>query len=405
MISAVIFSLSYIGIALGKIPGITLDRTGIALLGAIGMVAFGVITPEKAFAAIDLPTILLLYSLMIISAQLRLGGFYTWIASKTALLFSRPKLFLGAVMAISALLSAILANDIICFSFTPVLASSLIEAKLNPLPYLIGLAVSSNIGSAATLIGNPQNMLLGQVGHIPFDEFLLWCGPPSCISLIISFIIILLIFRKSMHLQSVTWSPKPEFSLPVFNSWQSAKGIIAVVVLVTLFFTAVPREISAVSIAGLLLCSRRMKTREILGLVDWHLITLFCALFILIQGISSDNHLHFIANRLKQGGMDFHNLTLLAPVTALLSNIFSNVPAVMMLIPLLDHRNPEEWYTLAVSSTFAGNFLLMGSIANLIVVEQAEALGIQIRFKDHARVGMPVTLVSLLILILWDILW
>ncbi|RPJ12583.1 MAG: anion transporter, partial [Deltaproteobacteria bacterium] len=155
MTALVIFILSYIGIALGKVPGLVMDRTGIALLGAIAMVVFGVITPESAFHAIDLPTILLLYSLMIISAQFRLGGFYTWAAKKITSQAARPKIFLLLTMFVSAVLSALLANDIVCFAFTPVLAVALLDARLNPLPYLLGLAISSNIGSSATIIGNP----------------------------------------------------------------------------------------------------------------------------------------------------------------------------------------------------------------------------------------------------------
>ncbi len=178
MVAVTLFCLAYVGIALGKIPGLAIDRVGVALLGAIGMVVFGVVTPESAVQSIDLPTILLLYSLMIISAQLRLGGFYTWVALKIVPFYAHPRLFLLSIMSVSALLSAILANDIVCFAFTPVLALSLIEAGLNPLPFLIGLAVSSNIGSAATIIGNPQNMLIGQTGHLGFAQFFFWCGPP-----------------------------------------------------------------------------------------------------------------------------------------------------------------------------------------------------------------------------------
>ena len=196
MTAVTIFCLAYFGIALGKIPGLVIDRVGVALLGAIGMVVFGVVTPESAVKSIDLPTILLLYSLMIISAQLRLGGFYTWIALKIVPFYARPRLFLLVTMLVSAFLSAILANDIVCFAFTPVLALSLLESGLNPLPFLIGLAVSSNIGSAATIIGNPQNMLIGQTGHLNFTQFFFWCGPPSLLALFVSYLIILWIYQE-----------------------------------------------------------------------------------------------------------------------------------------------------------------------------------------------------------------
>jgi Na+/H+ antiporter NhaD/arsenite permease-like protein len=401
MIAAAIFSLAYLGIALGKIPGLIIDRVGVALLGAIGMVVFGIVSPESAVRAIDLPTILLLYSLMIISAQLRLGGFYTWMALKIVPFYTHPRLFLLLTMLLSALLSAILANDIVCFAFTPVLALSLIEGKLNPLPFLIALAVSSNIGSAATIIGNPQNMLIGQTGHLDFARFFSWCSPPALLALFAGYLIILWIYRHRIYDQGQkTYAQRRQPRQP-FNKWQTSKGIFAVGILILLFFSPIPREISAIGIAGILLCSRKMKTRDIIGLVDWHLITLFCALFVIIHGVSQTDYPDLIMNRLAHMGMDLRNLPVLTGVSGIFSNFFSNVPATMLLIPFLDPLEPVQWYTLSLSSTFAGNLFLLGSIANLIVVEQASNFDIKITFSQHAAVGIPVTLVSFLILLAW----
>jgi len=401
MTALIIFTLSYAGIALGKIPGLTIDRTGIALLGAIAMVVFGGISPESAFHAIDLTTILLLYSLMILSAQFRLGGFYTWIARKIIPYSSRPNLFLLVIMAASASLSAILANDIVCFAFTPILAGALIKARLNPLPYLLGLAVSSNIGSAATIIGNPQNMLIGQTGNLDFWEFFLWCGPPSLLSLLFSCFIILWLYRGRVHLADEHATLPDNTIEQPFNSWQTTKGLIALMVLLFLFLLPFPREISAIGIAGVLLCSRKMKTRDITSLIDWHLISLFSALFILIHGLSESGYLHAAIEQLKILGVNLHSLPLLTGVSVVLSNVFSNVPAVMLLAGALDPQQPLQWYTLSLASTFAGNLFLLGSIANLIVVEQANAAGIRLTFLQHARVGIPVTAASLLILLFW----
>ena len=401
MLAVAIFCLAYLGIALGKIPGLVIDRVGVALLGAICMVVFGIVSLEGAARSIDLPTILLLYSLMIISAQLRLGGFYTWIALKIVPLYTRPRFFLLVTMLVSALLSAILANDIVCFAFTPVLALSLIEAKLNPLPFLIGLAVSSNIGSAATIIGNPQNMLIGQTGNLGFARFFFWCSPPSLLSLFAGYLIILWIYRQKISDHGQKINTEPNRPKQPFNKWQTSKGIVAVLVLITLFFSSIPRELTAICIAGVLLCSRKMKTRDIMGQVDWHLITLFCALFVIIHGVSQNNYLEIVMNRLSGMGMDLHNLPALTGISVILSNFFSNVPATMLLVRFLDPLEPAQWYTLAVSSTFAGNLFLLGSIANLIVVEQASNFDIKITFSQHATVGIPVTLASLLILLVW----
>jgi Na+/H+ antiporter NhaD/arsenite permease-like protein len=404
MLVVIIFLLSYIGIALGWIPVLTLDRTGIALLGAIAMMSFGPLSLSDAVHAIDFSTILLLYALMIISAQLRLSGFYTWVALKITIFLERPRFFLAVMMTTSALLSAVLANDIICLAFTPVLCAVLLRSRLNPIPFLIGLAVSSNIGSAATIIGNPQNMLIGQMGELRFGAFLLWCIPPSLLSLGAGYMVVCRIYRNSFIRDRDKVSIETHQEWPAFNIWQSSKGIMAVIVLIILFFTDIPREISAIGIAGILLCSRKMKSRQIMHLVDWHLITLFFALFIIIQGVTVERIPDIIITTLNQRGIELRNTYMLTAISAIMSNLVSNVPATMLLIRFLEHGNPVQWYTLAVSSTFAGNLIVIGSIANLIVIEQAQNYGITIGFREHARVGVLTTLVSLLILIFW-IMW
>lgn len=405
----IIFSLTYAGIALGRIPGLNLDRNGIALLGAIAMTASGAVSIERAVKSIDVPTIVLLYSLMVISAQLRLGGFYTWIAEKISFILKKPKLFLFVLMAVSALLSALLANDIICLAFTPVLSYSLISAGMNPLPFLLALALSSNAGSAATIIGNPQNMLIGQTGGLHFASFTAWCLPPSVVALFLIYLIICHFYKKDLAALDNTSKP-PESEImniehleiwPEFNLWQSSKGIIAVILTVCLFFTEIPRELTALTVAGILLCSRKMESREILSLIDWNLITLLCALFVVIQGMEDAGLPAFFMTKLAETGADLTSLFNLTAVSTILSNIVSNVPASMLLIKFLDKSNPSEWYILAVSSTFAGNLILIGSIANLIVVEQASKFGITISFKDHAKTGVPATILSIIVLVFW----
>ncbi len=396
--AGLIFILTYLGVALGRIPGLTLDRTGIALLGAIGMVVSGAVPLKSAMQAIDLPTIVLLYALMIISAQLRLGGFYTWIATKCTTLLHHPRRFLFISMLLAGLLSALLANDIICLAFTPVLTLALIQARLNPLPFLIGLAMASNIGSAATIIGNPQNMLIGQMGQLNFFHFLSWCLPPVLVTFFASYCIICLLCREGFTLTDRAETSDLQDRWPVFNLWQTAKGVIAVTVLTVLFFTDIARELSAITVAGCLLCSRKLRSRQMMELVDWHLITLFCALFIVVQGIITENIPALIIEELGRRGINPTDYTNLAIISTIMSNLVSNVPASMLLIHFLDPAQPRQWYILALSSTFAGNLIVIGSIANLIVIEQAKKLGVNITFREHARIGVPVTLFSLLIL-------
>ena len=399
-LALIIFIITYLGVAIGRIPGLMLDRTGIALLGAIAMIVSGAVPLAEAMAAIDLPTIILLYALMVLSAQLRLGGFYTWVASRTTTLLDHPRLFLLASMLVAALLSALLANDIVCLAFTPVLCLALLKKGLNPLPFLLGLATASNIGSAATIIGNPQNMLIGQVGQLHFGSFLLWCAPPALLAMGGAYAILCRAYKKIFAAPSAPNAVDTISEWPEFDRWQSAKGLIAMLALVTLFFSPIPRELSAITVAGILLCSRQMHSRQIMELVDWHLITLFCSLFIVVHGITSREIPSQIMEAMAGHGVTITNLFALTGISTLLSNLVSNVPAAMFLVRFLDPGVPEQWYVLALSSTFAGNLVIIGSIANLIVIEQAKKFGVEISFKEHARVGVPITLFSLLVLVL-----
>ncbi|MEJ5347933.1 MAG: anion transporter [Desulfosoma sp.] len=396
-----LFLIAYIGVALGRIPGLALDRTGIALLGAMAMVAIGAMNTNEAMDAIDIPTILLLYGLMVLSAQFRLAGFYTWTALRIAGWLDHPKRFLLSLMLITAVFSAVLANDIVCLAFTPVLTVTLARKSLNPVPFLIAVAVASNIGSATTIIGNPQNMLIGQVGQLDFLNFFLWNIPVVGISLSAAYGLIVLLSRN----RTVLKEPLPQEALkeawPSFDGHQARKGLFYTTLLIVLFFSPVPRHVTALAVAGCLLCSRRMKTRSILGLVDWHLITLFCSLFILVGAVEKAGLPRMLMDSLNHHTVHITNPYLLTLISALLSNLTSNVPAVMLLSKFLPAHADELWYILAASSTYAGNLVTIGSIANLIVIEEAAVLGVTISFKEHARYGIPITLASLAALCFW----
>ncbi len=397
-----IFVVTYVLVAIGEIPGLALDRTGMALLGAVAMVAFGVLDTEQAMAAMDYPTLLLLFGLMVVSAQFRLGGFYTHVALHLTRWMDQPRRFLLAVMLVSAVLSALLANDIVCLAFTPVLCVALLKRGMNPLPFLLGLAASSNLGSAATIIGNPQNMLIGQVGQLHFGRFMAWCAVPSVLGLLAAYGVLVVMYRNR-------WSgaaPQPDVmsEWPAYDVWQTRKAWLVTVVLVGLFFTGVPRELSAMVAAGVLLCSRRLTTRSMLGLVDWHLITLFCGLFVVIRGMEVSGLPHRAVAWLATHGVFLSDPFTLTGVSVVLSNLVSNVPASMLLIKFLDPADPVPWYVLAVSSTMAGNLITIGSIANLITIEQARVHGVRIRFWEHARSGIPITLASLAVLAGWLLL-
>jgi Na+/H+ antiporter NhaD/arsenite permease-like protein len=396
-VTLLVFVFVYLGMVLGRIPFLALDRTGVALLGAIVLVATRRINAEQAASAIDVPTMALLFGLMVVSAQLRLGGFYDHLTRRIAAASLSPQALLALLLAVAGLLSAVLANDIVCLAMAPVLVEGCSRKRLNPVPYLLGLACASNVGSAATLIGNPQNMLVGQVLRVPFGGYLLDGVVPAAIGIVIVWGVIAWQFRGRWELES-RLDAVP--SAP-FNRWQSTKGLIVVTVLMGAFlFWHGPREVAALAAAGVLLMSRRMATRRMLGQVDWQLLALFGGLFVVNHALAATGGLERAWGGLAGAGLDVSSPGWLFVVTVVLSNLVSNVPAVMLLLPHASLQ-PLGGPILALASTLAGNLLLVGSIANLIVVDQAGRLGIKISWKQHARTGVPVTIGTLAVAWVW----
>lgn len=393
-----VFSVVYLGMILGRLPGLVVDRSGVALLGAVALLAGGALHSRQAWASVDMPTMSLLFGLMLVSAQLRLGGFYTLLARRIAAAkLTAPGLLL-LVMLAGAGLSAVLVNDIVCLAMTPILAEGTIRRGLNPVPFLLGLACAANIGSAATLIGNPQNMLIGQLGGLHFASFILDAFPPVLGALLAAWGIIALLSRGDWLLsRQVAPAPAVEF-----RPWPTAKGCLLMgAALVGFLFLDVPREVVALTVGGCVLLSRRTETRAVFGLVDWQLLLLFLGLFVVNHAVAESGLLARMFAGIRASGIDLAQPGWLFAVTAVLSNVISNVPAVMLLLPV--SPTPQDRLLLALVSTLAGNLFLLGSIANLIVAEQAAGLGISITWRKHLRVGLPVTLMSFAICGLW--LW
>ena len=396
----VIFLFVYLGMILGKIPGLALDRTGIALLGAIALLAFDRIDPRTAWDAVDVPTIGLLLGLMVVSAQFRLGGFYTFTTRRLASSKLRPELQLALLIAVVGILSALLANDIICLAMAPILVEGCAGQRLDPVPFLLALACAANVGSASTLIGNPQNMLIGQTLHLSFGGYLLVASVPSVFGLFTVWWVIKQRVGRNWH-KAI---PVPQVMAPELSPWQTTKGLLILGLLLLAFlFSRWPREVLALAAAGLLLASRKMASRQILGLVDWQLLLLFIGLFIVNHVLQSSGILAEMLASLQSAGINLRQPPWLFTVAVLLSNLVSNVPATMLLLPVASH--PLSGPILALATTLAGNLLIVGSIANIIVVDQAGRLNIKIAWLEHARVGVPVTILSLVFTAGWLWLW
>jgi len=399
----VVFGVVYLGMILGGLPFLQLDRTGVALLGAIALVALGALTPEQAALSIHLPTLLLLFSFMVISAQMRLGGFYTRVTLDLADLHVSPPALLALVIAVVGTLSAVFSNDVICLAIAPVLADACLARRLDPVPYLLGLACAANVGSAATLIGNPQNMLIGQVLELSFSGYFLEAIVPVLLGLAATWGI--LAWQTRGRWRTVLDDPPPErrHGYAVYDRWQTAKGLGVAGALVGAFLLSdVPREVAALAGAGLLLMSRRLHSHKMLGLVDWELLILFIGLFVVNHALAQTGLAALALAWLGAAGVPLSDTGPLFVVTLVLSNVVSNVPAVMLLLPAA--TEPFSGPLLALVSTLAGNLLIVGSIANIIVVDAARRRGIAIDWRTHARTGVPVALVTLCVTALWFVL-
>lgn len=383
---------------LGGLPFLQLDRTGVALLGAIVLIATQVISVDEAYRSLHSPTLILLFAFMVISAQLRLGGFYYWIARRIGALNTRPSILLGAVIGVAANLSAVFSNDVICLAMAPVIAEICIARRLNPKPFLIGLACAANIGSAMTLIGNPQNMLIGQSLKLSFGRYILITAIPVALSLITTWcLIVALKSRKGWIAEGFSTRPTDNAHIKEkepLDLWQTGKGLIVSVVLFAAFlFVPWPHDLMALAGAGLLMTSRRLHSRRMLGLVDWQLLILFMGLFVVNHALQQTELPARLVSVLGANGFDLRTQGPLFITSFVLSNLVSNVPAVMLLLPTT--AGEHAGVVLALSSTLAGNLLIVGSIANIIVVTEARRKGINIDWREHAKIGLPVTATTL----------
>ncbi|WP_316977112.1 SLC13 family permease [Shumkonia mesophila] len=395
-----VFVVVYLGMALGRWPGLAIDRTGVAIIGAIVLVVSGAVHGQAAFRFIDFPTIAVLFTLMVIAAQFAASGFFEWIGTGIAHGRVSQKVLLFHVVLTGGVLAALLTNDVVVWAMTPVLVQGLLRRGLNPRPYVIALACAANAGSAATVIGNPQNLLIGEYGGLGFWPFLLACGIPAAISLMVVYGVIL---KAPFGIGSAAAQTPAEDDAgrsAILKREPLAKALAATVALVIVFSVAEDRATWALAIAGALLLSRRLATRQMLSMVDWHLLLLFAGLFVVTGALGARPALiPGVVLAPLSGGP--YGTEALAAVALAGSNTIGNVPLVVFLLSVTGDWTDMALYSLALFSTLSGNFLIVGSVANIIAVERARALGVTIGFVDYAKIGVPVTVLSLLAAYAW----
>jgi Na+/H+ antiporter NhaD/arsenite permease-like protein len=395
-----IFLGSYIVFALGKFPGLKIDRPGAAIIGAVLMVAFRIVGAREALASVDFATIVLLFSMMLIAANLRQAGFFDWI-TEWSITRLRPHHLLPTVVAVSGVLSAFLVNDVVCLVLTPLVLHMARRLSLPPVPYLVALATASNIGSAATITGNPQNMLIGSLSGIPYVTFFRHLGPAALIGLVVDWAVIHWVYLRG-PVDRVRVADALADS--VFRHQRlRRKPVVVLAIVLGGFLLGVPAALMAAVGGALLLVTRTVEPRKVYDEVDWGLLVFFVGLFVIVGGADRAGLTAGLLQPIK--AWDLHRLPVFVAVTALLSNLVSNVPAVMLLrtiVPSFPHPM-AGWLALAMASTLAGNLTITGSVANIIVVERAAAGGVHVGFTEYFRVGLPVTLITLVVGVTW--LW
>jgi Na+/H+ antiporter NhaD/arsenite permease-like protein len=399
----VIFVLTYIGLAIGRIPGLRLNRTGIALLGAIGMMIVSRNSTSDTAAMVNWPTIFLLFGFFVISAQLRLSGFYDRVAEGVSARLATPERFLIYLIVATAGLSAFLNNDIVCYVLTPVVGAALVRKRIEPVPFLIALAAASNIGAAGTLIGNAQNMMIGSVAHLSFLSYMLWAFVPVAFGLCATYAVTRTC--KSAGPPAL----RPEDIEPVippceFDLYHAVKGLVILAVVIALFFTSVPREITILVAACVHFLSSKFRTEQLLALVDWPILLLFMALFVVSGTFQATGYGEEVVRWMEGIGFDPSRPSNEAVLTAGLSVLINNAPAVMILIKIVPIIHASNAYIMGVANSFAGNAVMTASVANIIVVQQARRQGIVISFGAFARQGLPITVAAIAGLIGWALL-
>jgi Na+/H+ antiporter NhaD/arsenite permease-like protein len=393
-----IFAITYFAIAAGRLPGFKIDRAAAAFIGAGLMIAFGVLGLPDAYRAIDFDTITLLLGVMIVVANLRLSGFFRFASEAIVKHARHPLTLLIAVVALTGILSAFLVNDMICLAMTPLVLDLVIQTKRNPIPYLLAIAMASNIGSTATITGNPQNVIIDGFSHIPYGKFAWTLSPIAAIGLLLTLLIISLAYPSEFW----TWErlasnlPSVRASKPLM-----IKSALVSFAMVVAFFAGVVPARAAVTAGAILLLSRRIRCQRIYQEIDWPLLLMFVGLFIVVAGLEKS----VLTSRMigTIGHLRLESIPILSIVTVVLSNLVSNVPAVLVLRPFVASLRDQQkvWLTIAMASTLAGNFTLIGSVANLIVAQSAKRRGVVIGFWDYFKVGAPLTVVTIAVGILW----
>lgn len=393
-----IVGATLLGVALGRWPGIRADRATICLIGAAALLASGVLTLEQAFAGIDLATITLLFSMMVLNSRLQLAGGFGLVSRGLVRIVRGPRTLLAAIIGLAGALAALLVNDTAVVMLTPLVLDLTRRLQRHAIPYLIGLATAANVGSVATFTGNPQNMLIGSASGLTYAGFTATLAPVALLGLVICWAVIIVLWRDEFRAVRFVM---PEPARSIILPRELRKALLVTAALSVAFWLGVPIAGAALIAAGALLFTRRLNPVRTYRLIDWNLLVFFCGLFVVVHALEVAGVTEHIVRLLEP--LTRHGLVAFGMVVAVVSNLISNVPAVMVfldVVPALDDP-ARGWRVLAAASTLAGNLTLLGSVANLIVAEIAARHGVTLSFRAYLRAGLPITVLTLALALLW----
>lgn len=391
--------VTILGVAIGRYPWLRMNRASIALVGATALIALGTLSLEQAFESIDVDTLALLFAMMVINVNLRIAGFFNRVAEWVIARAHSPAGLLALVISMSGLLSALFLNDTIVLAFTPLVLEIVLALGRNPVPYLVALVTAANIGSVATIVGNPQNILIGTSSGVHYLIFTAHLLPVALAGLAFAWLVLVLVYRSEFR--------RARLSAPAYGKSRVArpyllrKGLLAATVMLVLLIAGVPPPLAALVAASALLITRRLKPERVFVEIDWSLLVFFAGLFV-VTGALRHTPLTPLLESFIRPALD-GGLAPFAVLAAVVSNLVSNVPAVLLFRPVVEMAADPQitWLTLAMATTFAGNLTLLGSVANLIVAETARRHGVHLGFVEYLRAGVLITLGTLGIGIAW----
>jgi Na+/H+ antiporter NhaD/arsenite permease-like protein len=397
-LSLVLIVATIVGVAVGRYPFLRMNRATIALTGATALIVLGALTLEEAYDALDLDTLTLLFAMMILNVNLRRAGFFGVVGNWVVQYAHSTRQLLALIIVASGVLSAVFLNDTIVLVFTPLVLDICATVNRRPIPYLVALVTAANIGSAATITGNPQNMIIGVASGIPFAQFTGYLGPVALAGLAVIWLVIVLVYRQEFAAVQLNKAAMVEVKTepPLLR-----KSLIATGIMVVGLVLGMPIPLAALAAAAMLLISRRIEPEGVFREVDWSLLVFFAALFIVtgaLETLGVSEQLFAVMQPIAEQG-----IVALTATGVVLSNLISNVPAVLLFRPFVPSfpAPVQTWLTLAMATTFAGNLTLLGSVANLIVAEIARRRGVELSFGEYLRAGVPITILSLALGVIW----